>query len=222
MWSQIGGTFLQYWELCLLLLTWLGIGAVAIQRRRDWRRRRFTEQVNFSLNTLEAGTTPGTASLALRTLFETSTRQVWLNEHGVSLVQRAAARTSPADPFVRIAAPHDRELVKLGVLNALSERFSEACLARAMGLPVQTDRFLFALTWERYGPAHLQKLRVMVVRRSDLAAMFNSDGVDGRIEVAVPHHRDRIRTLRGMWSLDRSADPKEREHIGEVELGVPA
>ncbi len=49
---------LDHWELALLLATWSLIGVFAIKRRYDWRQRRFTQQVNFSLNSLaEAGST---------------------------------------------------------------------------------------------------------------------------------------------------------------------
>ena len=41
-----------------------------------------------------------------------------------------------------------------------SERFSDAFVARAVGLPIKTDVFLFGLTWERYGEMKTQKLRV--------------------------------------------------------------
>ena len=37
------------WELALLLVTWSAIGTVSIRRQIDWRHRRFTQQVNFSL-----------------------------------------------------------------------------------------------------------------------------------------------------------------------------
>ena len=135
------------WELALLLSTWSAIGAVSIRRQYDWRHRRFTQQVNFSL------TTPvqrdGAEILLLRTLLEESAANVWLNEFGVSRVLKAARLTTPEMPFLRIVQRHDRDLVMNAVLNVLSERFSDAFVARAVGVPIKTDIFLFGLTWER-------------------------------------------------------------------------
>ena len=83
---------LDNWEVALLVATWTVIGVVAIRRRYEWQRRRFVEQVSFSLNILtERG---GSQLLLLRTLLEDSATNVWLNEFGVSRVVRAARRTT--------------------------------------------------------------------------------------------------------------------------------
>ena len=125
---------LANWELALLLITWSAIGSVSIRRQYDWRRRRFTQQVNFSL------TTPvgrdGSETLLLRTLLEESAANVWLNEFGVRRVLKAARLTTLEMPFLRILRRHDRDLVLNAVLNVLSERFSDAFLARAQALYV--------------------------------------------------------------------------------------
>ena len=39
----------------VLAATWVGIAFVAIRRRRDWKSKRFANQVNFSLNYLIDG-----------------------------------------------------------------------------------------------------------------------------------------------------------------------
>jgi hypothetical protein len=82
-WSVLGrqrtstDLVLDNWELALLVITWLAIGALPIRRQIDWRRRRFTQQVDFSL------TTPverdGSATLLLRTLLEDSAANASLN-----------------------------------------------------------------------------------------------------------------------------------------------
>jgi hypothetical protein len=119
---------LANWELALLLVTWSAIGTVSIRRQYDWRHRRFTQQVNFSL------TTPverdGSQTLLLRTLLEEGAANVWLNEYGVSRVLKAARLTTREMPFLRITQGHDRDLVMNAVLNVLSERFSDAFVAR--------------------------------------------------------------------------------------------
>ena len=68
---------LDHWELVLLVATWSVIGVLAVKRRYDWRQRRFTQQVNFSLNELERAP-DGSRRLLLRTLLEDSAGNVWL------------------------------------------------------------------------------------------------------------------------------------------------
>ena len=53
LWGSLWQLFMEYWELALLVLTWLAISVVTLRRRKDWKRQRFSEQVNFSLNELE-------------------------------------------------------------------------------------------------------------------------------------------------------------------------
>ena len=212
-------TLLDHWELALLLVTWAVIGIVSVKSRYDWRQRRFTRQVNFSLNTLVE--CDGSTTLHLRTLLEDSAVNVWLNEFGVSRVLKAAKHTTLGKPFLNIAKAHDRDLVMIAVLNVLSERFSDAFLARAIGIPTKIDTFLYGLTWEHYGEMKTQKLRVIVIKRSDLENMFDPSG-QCKIDVAEESHRPRIKTLRRMYELWTSANQTDRDMIREVELGMPA
>jgi hypothetical protein len=213
---QEAGAFL--WariELVLLVATWAGILLAGIRKRRDWKRKRFTRQVNFSLNYVEDGT------LRLRTLLEVPTERVWLNDHGVRQVSRAAEKTTVEQPFLMLRAPKDMEFVKRAVLNVLSERFSEAFVARAGGADVLVSRFLFGVTWERYGGIRTQKLRVIIVGRDQLEALCAPGGRDANPRVESEVHHDRVATLRRMWDLTRSRKERERRVVGEVELGVP-
>jgi hypothetical protein len=209
--------FRESWELVLLFGTWLGIGLVALQRRRDWARNRFTERVNFSLNLVE--TEAGGRRLLLRTLLEDSAASVWLNEYGAGLVQHAAARTTLEQPFLRVEPRRDLELVKHAVLNVLSERFSDAFVAQGLGLHVARGRFLFGITWERYGDMRMQKLRVLLIRAELLDELFAGGG-EPDLRLSAESHRHRIATLREMHRLLHSRDEDERALIGEVELGV--
>ena len=153
----------DHWELALLLITWSIIGAVAIRRRYDWRQQRFTQQVNFALNTLIER--DGARILLLRTLLEDSAANVWLNQFGVNRVLKAARFTTLEDPFLRVTDTQERDVVMIAVLNVLSERFSDAFIARAVGVPIRTDVFLYGLTWERYEGMKTQKLRVIIIKR---------------------------------------------------------
>ena len=209
----------DHWELALLLITWSAIGVVSIKRQVDWRNRRFTQQVNFSLSMpVERD---GSRTLLLRTLLEDGAANVWLNDFGVSRVLKAARLTTQEMPFLRIARLRDRDLVMNAVLNVLSERFSDAFVARAVGIPVKTDVFLFGLTWERYGEMKTQKLRVILIRRKDLQSLFEERSGNREIGVIEDSHRPRIETLRRMHELWTSSDQEDRDMIREVELGIP-
>jgi hypothetical protein len=209
---------LDHWELAMLLATWSVIGVVWIRRQHDWRNRRFTQQVNFSL------TTPvdrdGTPTLLLRTLLEEGAAHVWLNEFGVSRVLKAARHTTREMPYLHIEQRRDRDLVMNAVLNVLSERYSDAFVARAVGIPIKTDVFLFGLTFERYGEMKTQKLRVILIRRADLQGLFGEGSGKREIRVVEDSHRPRIETLRRMYQLSTSSDQDDRDMIREVELGI--
>ena len=209
----------DHWELALLLITWSAIGVVSIKRQYDWRNRRFTQQVNFSLSMpVERD---GSQTLLLRTLLEDGAANVWLNDFGVSRVLKAARLTTQEMPFLRIARLRDRDLVMNAVLNVLSERFSDAFVARAVGISIKTDVFLFGLTWERYGEMKTQKLRVILIRRKDLQSLFDERSGKREIEVIEESHRPRIETLRRMYELWTSSNQEDRDMIREVELGIP-
>lgn len=216
----IGVFLLEHWDLVLLVVTWAGIGLMAVRRRRDWRLKQFARQVNFSLTYLESDPSSGQDRLTLRTLLELKAADVWLNEYGVRKVQRAAARTTLAEPFLRIEPSTDMELVKHAVLNVLSERYSDAFVAQAVGLEVRMQAFLFGLTWERYGEIKTHKLRVIVVRRSDLELLFGPQQKAKHLSFATESHRFRLSTLEQMYYLHSASDPALRAVLGEIELGI--
>ena len=172
-----------------------------------------------SLNTLSEAN--GSCTLLLRTLLEESAASVWINDYGVGRVLKAARRTTFENPFLQIEGERDRDLVMIAVLNVLSERFSDAFVAQALGIPATTESFLYGLTWERYGEMKTQKLRVMVIKQSDLQRMFDSRIDSGEINVAEESHRPRLNTLHHMYRLWTSRDEVDRKAIGEVELGMP-
>ncbi len=106
------------------------------------------------------------------------------------------------------------------VLNVLSERFSDAFLARAVGIPIKADGFLYGLTWERYGEMKTQKLRVILIKRTDLESLFDGRSGQPEIEVIEDSRCPRIETLRRMFELWTSANQDDRDMIREVELGI--
>lgn len=212
------------WKWFALVGTWGGIVLYWVRSWYFWKRKQFLHQVNFSLNYVEDGV------LMLRTLLEDTARQVWLNDYGVQLVEAAARGTTVKQPFLRLGNDDDMDFVKRAVLNVLSERFAAAYIGRALDIPVAKGRFVFGITCEKYGGIRTQKLRVILMRREHLDALFtprpNPDGTpspapESSIRFAAASHSDRLITLRVMHSLSNSKKEWERKMVGEVELGLP-
>ena len=206
---------LDQWELALLIISWGVFGAISFRKRIDWRQKRFSQQVNFSLNIIEEH--EGGKILAIRTLLEDGALNVWLNEHGVAVVRNAATQTTTEMPFVQISDQEERDAIMIGLLNVLSERYSDVFVAKSLGVPVLTDTFLFGLTWERYGEMKTEKLRAIVIRKTELEFL-----IAHKTPISTYHesHQPRLETLRVMGALWTSINPAERDAIREVELGV--
>ena len=212
MWQAIWDFLRGYWDLTLLVVTWGGLFLLGFRKRRDWKRKRFLGQVTFSLNLIRDET------LLLRTLLQLSARDIWQNDYGVKLVQNAAAQTTAERPFLRLRSQRDMDFVKRAVLNELSERFAQVYLAEVVSAQVKTAIFIFGVTWERYGDIRTHKLRVIIMERMQLEAMFAPNAPEWKVVSDV--HRDRITTLRHMHELMKSDDSKQRALLDEVELGV--
>ena len=142
----------------------------------------------------------------MRTLLETSAHQVWLNDLGVRQVVRAAERTTPDQPFVVLDDPADMAFVHRAVLNVLSEKFAEAFVAQASGLPARFDTFHFAVTCERFADIRTLKIRVLVATAADLQETF----AEGR-PVAV---RSVLQTPPGDPAGDEPVAPRGRPARG--------
>jgi len=140
-----------------------------------------------------------------------------LNEHGVAVVRNAATQTTTEMPFVQISDQEERDAIMIGLLNVLSERYSDVFVAKSLGVPVLTDTFLFGLTWERYGEMKTEKLRAIVIRKTELEFL-----IAHKTPISTYHesHQPRLETLRVMGALWTSINPAERDAIREVELGV--
>jgi hypothetical protein len=197
-----------------LLATWAGIGIVYLRRRAQWRRKQFLAQVNFSLNYV------ADSALAMRTLVERPANQVWLNEHGVRMVLGAARRTTVGHPFILLKDPKDQDFANRAVLNVLSERFAENFVAAALGLPVRTGTFCFAITCEKYEDIRTLKLRVLIVEERSLAELFGPDGAAGKLKVDNPIYRARLATLQRMHELYVRDKGSAHPVLGHLELGV--
>ena len=195
-----------------LVVTWSVLGVAWLARRRSWQTKRFTGQVNFSLNYADGD------RLVFRTLLELPASSVWATDFAVRLVARAADAATPLKPFLCLRNPVDMAYVQRSVKNVLSERCADAYIARAVGEPVAMAEFLFGLTFEKYRDIRTQKLRVLLVSEGNLDEWFGA----GRRPPDAPgqQHADRLATLLEMHRLAIAPGPDEASVLGRVELGV--
>ncbi len=204
-----------YWSAVALGVTWAGIGIVWWRRRREWSRKQFLSQVNFSLNYVQDN------QLVLRTLLEMPASEVWLNEHGTSLVSKASRQASVEQPFISLKNPRDQDFLNRAVLNVLSERFAETYLAAAMGVPVRRESFIFGITCEKYGEIRTLKVRVLVLREQTLLDLFGpTRGID-HLPMTNQVLAARKRTLEVMYRHYCEDQGGPGSILGRVELGLP-
>jgi hypothetical protein len=203
-----------YYALVALVFTWVGLAVAWRRRRREWARKEFLGRVNFSLNTF-----PGT--LAMRTLLEVDTSAVWPNAHGLKLLRKAAEGTTNADPFIRLADPDDRDFVHRSVKNAVSQLCPAAFVAAALGAPVRTGTFRFAVSCERYEEGmRTIKLRVILIEQGTLREWCGPGGKAEALDLPA-FYRTRLKTLQIMYEMDQKAAAGGPDELGRVELGVP-
>jgi hypothetical protein len=205
-----------HWSGLALLGTWLCIAIVAIRRRMAWRSKRFLTRVNFSLNYCLG------KQLAMRTLTEKGAVEVWPNEYGVRKVFTAAARATVAHPFIALKNPKDQDFVNRAVLNVLSERFADTYVAAALGVPITTGTFCFALTFEKYQEMRTLKLRVLIVEERTLQSLFGPAGEAKKLEVRNPVYKTRLTTLEAMYAVYCQDKDSPNPVLGRIELGVVA
>lgn len=208
----------NYWGAIGFAITWLGIGWVYFRSRRDWQRKEFMGQVNFSLNFNDGG------RLAMRTMMETSADQVWLNQYGVKMVQAAADAATVEQPFLIMRDRDDQAFVNRAVLNVLSERFAEAFVCQATGVPVQVRGFIFGITYERYADMRTLKLRVLLIEEKALEELFTPDA-EGRVradalQLKSETYKARLETLKVLHRLHNEGRQNGKSVLGRVELGV--
>jgi hypothetical protein len=196
-----------------LVATWVGLFFAWRRRKKEWLRKEFLTQVNFSLNLFGE-------TLAMRTLLEVAITDVWPNAHGVRLLHTAAARTTVADPFIRLAVVADRDYLHRAVKNALSELCPATFVAAALGEKVRTGTFLFAVTCERYLEMRTVKLRVLLVEENSLREWCAPGGKAEKLKMSE-YYRTRLRTLQAMYAMDQKAQAAAPEELGRVELGIP-
>lgn len=176
------------------------------QARKQWQHKQFLGRVTVSLNTLADGW------LKIRTIFERSLEEVFLNPVAVAKVRAASLRTTPDSPLLPIA-PEDRWFLLNFVLNAVAERFSGGLMRYDAGQPLTPVKYLLFLTCEVVGEDRIRKVRAMLLRK-DLLEEFPYAESMPRLE--QEWHADRVLTLRRAADLYR----KEPDNFLPLEVYV--
>ncbi|MCS6865999.1 MAG: hypothetical protein RMJ56_10710 [Gemmataceae bacterium] len=178
------------------------------QRRaaRQWQTKEFLDRIIVSLNLFADG------YLKIRTVFERSLEEIFLNKVAIAKVQAAARATTVANPIMPIA-PTDRWYLLNFVLNAVAEHFVTGHVRRDAGLPVTTVKYALFLTCEKVGEERIHKVRAMLLRH-DLLENFPYP--DSLPQLENPWHEYRIKTLRIAAQLYKT----EPDHFLMLEVSV--
>lgn len=176
------------------------------QARKQWQTKQFLGRIIVSLNSLTDGW------LRIRTIFERSLDEVFLNPVAVQKVRAASQRTTLDNPILPIAR-EDRWYLLNFVLNAVAEGFSDGLMRYDAGQPLRPVDYLLFLTCEQVGDDRIRKVRAMMLRK-DL--MENFPYHEGMPQLEQQWHADRIVTLRRAVELYR----KEPDHFLPLEIYV--
>ncbi len=176
------------------------------QAKRQWQRKEFLGRITVSLNTLADGW------LKIRTIFERSLEEVFLNRVAVEKVHAASLRATVDNPLLPIE-PKDRWFLLNFVLNAVAERFSGGLMRYDAGQPMKSVTYLLFLTCEVVGEDRIRKVRAMLLRK-ELLEQFPYTETMPQLE--QEWHKDRILTLRRAADLYR----KEPDNFLPLEVYV--
>ncbi len=176
------------------------------QAKRQWQTKQFLGRVIVSLNSLSDG------GLKIRTIFERSLEEVFLNPVAIDKVRVASKQTTSDSPLLPIAK-EDRWYLLNFVLNAVAERFSDGLVRHDAGQPLKAVPYLLFLTCEVVGEDRIRKVRAMMIRK-DVLEEFPYFASMPRLE--REWHSDRILTLRRAAELYK----KEPDNFLTIEVCV--
>jgi hypothetical protein len=176
------------------------------QAKKQWQRKHFLGRIIVSLNSLADGW------LKIRTIFERSLEEVFLNPVAIDKIRTASLRTTADNPILPIAK-EDRWYLLNFVLNAVAEGFSGDLMRYDAGKPLQPVTYLLFLTCEVLGEDRIRKVRAMLLRK-DLLENFPYQ--DSAPKLEKEWHRDRIMTLRRAAELYKT----EPDNFMPIEIYV--
>jgi hypothetical protein len=174
--------------------------------KKEWDRKHFLGRITVSLNSLTDGW------LKIRTIFERSLEEVFLNTVAIDKVRAASLRTTADNPLLPIAK-EDRWYLLNFVLNSVAERFSEGLMRYDAGQPLRPVTYVVFLTCEVLGEDRIRKVRAMMLRKDWLE---NYPYAETMPKLEKEWHRDRVVTLRRAAELYR----KEPDHFMALEIYV--
>ncbi len=154
-----------------------------------WQSKAFKDRVVLALNTLQNEN--GKLKLTLRTLFEKDLRDVFQNESMVRIIENAIEKTTSENPLLPIDKKDSWYLLN-AILNKIAEHFSSGILRRDMGLPVQSKRYTFCITYKKEASVRMQKIRIIIMQKEQ----FLNFPETGEISLESDRHALRIETLR--------------------------
>lgn len=176
------------------------------QAKKQWQKKHFLGRIIVSLNSLADGW------LKIRTIFERSLEEVFLNPVAIDKIRTASLRTTADNPILPIAK-EDRWYLLNFVLNAVAERFSGDLMRYDVGKPLQPVTYLLFLTCEVLGEDRIRKVRAMLLRK-DLLENFPYQ--DSAPKLEKEWHRDRVTTLRRAAALYKT----EPDNFMAIEIYV--
>jgi hypothetical protein len=174
---------------------------------QQWQKKYFLGRITVSLNSFADG------YLKIRTIFERSLEEIFLNPVAIDKVRAASLRTTPDNPLLPIE-PKDRWYMLNFVLNAVAERFNEGLVRYDAGEHLRPVTYLLFLTCEVVGEDRLRKVRAMMIRKELMERLREGDVPSLKLEQAW--HADRVHTLR------RAAEfyKKEPDNFLPIEIYV--
>jgi hypothetical protein len=162
---------------------------------QQWQKKHFLGRITVSLNSFADGW------LKIRTVFERSLEEVFLNPVAVEKVRAASLRTTPNNPLLPIE-PKDRWFMLNFVLNSVAERFNDGLVRYDAGENLRPVTYLLFLTCEVVGEDRLRKVRAMMLRKDLLEGLVDREMPTLKLEQVW--HADRITTLRRAAEIYRN------------------
>lgn len=176
------------------------------QARKQWQNKQFLGRINVSLNSFTDGW------LKIRTVFERSLEEVFLNPVAVQKIRAASLRTTKDNSLLPMEK-EDRWFLLNFVLNSVAERFSSGLVRFDAGQPLRPVTYLLFLTCEVLGQDRIRKVRAMMIRK-DLLEDFPFRESMPKLE--REWHSDRVDTLRSAAEVYK----KEPDQFLPIEIYV--
>lgn len=166
------------------------------RERSEWKRGRFEDRINLSLNTLWFNHLDE-GRLRIRTIGEYPLKDVIRSRYARRLIKRAAKKTTKKNPFLRFRSTSDAWMVHNEVLNTISgiyaAKFLEAELYEGAGK--REGEFYFMITWERDADVEIQKFRVLLIQPEVLRYLVMQSNTERSVEPERHEHKSRVTTL---------------------------